>query len=571
MPSLNRNIGIGGLDQGLCLIVEGGGPQLFDIDTNEFGLKQATLRFASFEPYVYKPKRGTPCSEFISGNAMTTAVLQALPFLAAQSSRVMFNGAGEGVHMIEVLCQGAIFDDVAGLRRVFQIPVLNHGSGYTTNPAVAFAGGDVVVPATAVAHLEAETVGIANGGIHHFPGDLITLSGGTFVAPIQLLVEDTDSPTGTITAVSIPETAHGEYSIVPSNPVTGTGPRGGTATFNIIWRLSVIRVTDGGQYIGLPTVSLSGGGNPNPPGILGACIMKGDPGIERITRPINPVSTVKETVQFNVYKAAVPGGTTIHLVKAATNSLPAYTHGIYSGYDIIFGNTDGALPEIDGLTMSTGMRLLLLDGTPYAGVYAVIWPGTLTDHWILARVQELDESSQYSNTVYVQVADGDINSGKWHCTVLGGFVLNTDPLTFEFLPGDQPAVYIPEYLVTIDYRAIELHWEYVTEFRRTAPRFLRDQYVFNQWFEIIANPFTEETFDLLLDSVTAEDPNVAQLTGGIVSGHVKITPYKWLQWIKFIGVGAQFEQIEAGQFHHAIETGTIKIIGAPPIGNIITA
>src|SRR5262252_10516102 len=108
MPALNSNVGIGGLDKGLCMIPTGD-PDLFEIPVNEFGLMEATFKFATFDPLSFQPARGTKCPDFTSGNDKTTAMLALFPYLACQSSVIRWNALGDGVHGLDVVVQGAVF------------------------------------------------------------------------------------------------------------------------------------------------------------------------------------------------------------------------------------------------------------------------------------------------------------------------------------------------------------------------------------------------------------------------------------------------------------------------------
>jgi len=111
---MNRNVGIlsSAFDPGLILIpASEGDPSVCEIDTNEAGLKQTTLMFALLSGNTAaEPRRGLACSEFVSDDDNTRSVLDALPYLACQTSKRFPNGQGDGVDRIEVVVMGAIFD-----------------------------------------------------------------------------------------------------------------------------------------------------------------------------------------------------------------------------------------------------------------------------------------------------------------------------------------------------------------------------------------------------------------------------------------------------------------------------
>jgi hypothetical protein len=84
-----------------------------EIDTNEFGLKQGTLRFllANSRWPELEPVRGAKCSTFVIGNSLTESYLSGISFMAAQTKRWTHGGHCPGVGTLEVMCQGAAFHD----------------------------------------------------------------------------------------------------------------------------------------------------------------------------------------------------------------------------------------------------------------------------------------------------------------------------------------------------------------------------------------------------------------------------------------------------------------------------
>jgi hypothetical protein len=82
-----------------------------EIDTNEFGLKQGTLRFllANSRWPELEPVRATGTSDFVCGNSLTTSYLSGISFMAAQTARWTHGGSCPGVGILEVMCQGAAF------------------------------------------------------------------------------------------------------------------------------------------------------------------------------------------------------------------------------------------------------------------------------------------------------------------------------------------------------------------------------------------------------------------------------------------------------------------------------
>jgi hypothetical protein len=83
-----------------------------EIDTNEFGLKQGTLRFllGNSRWPTLEPVRGTPTDQFTTGNSITADYLYSIRFMAAQTCRWTPGGHCPGVGILEVVVQGAKFD-----------------------------------------------------------------------------------------------------------------------------------------------------------------------------------------------------------------------------------------------------------------------------------------------------------------------------------------------------------------------------------------------------------------------------------------------------------------------------
>src|SRR6266702_8644138 len=102
--SINRNVGRSATaDAGLVL------QSKTEIDRNEFGLLQATLRFDLLNANwpALDPEQGTPLSSLLAGDALTQAVFDAYGgYLGKQSSRFTRNGVKPGIGILDMLCQG---------------------------------------------------------------------------------------------------------------------------------------------------------------------------------------------------------------------------------------------------------------------------------------------------------------------------------------------------------------------------------------------------------------------------------------------------------------------------------
>lgn len=133
------------------------------------------------------------------------------------------------------------------------------GASYTSAPSVTIsspttAGG---VQATASAVMGGTgTITVTNGGSGYTVNDVLTFVGGTGSAES---VTVTAVSSGVITAVTFRFT--GQYTVVPTNPVSVTGGTGTGATFTCTWKVLSLSITNAGSgYVEQPTVTFSGGG-----------------------------------------------------------------------------------------------------------------------------------------------------------------------------------------------------------------------------------------------------------------------------------------------------------------------
>ena len=137
-----------------------------------------------------------------------------------------------------------------------------NGSGYTSIPSLAIsapttAGG---VQATATANMLLVGATVQSGGTGYTAGNTLTVVGGTGSAAI---ITVSTVSAGVITAITINSGGFGNYSVLPTNPVSVTGGTGTGATFNLTsWGLSgSFTITNAGSgYVEQPTVTFSGGG-----------------------------------------------------------------------------------------------------------------------------------------------------------------------------------------------------------------------------------------------------------------------------------------------------------------------
>lgn len=138
------------------------------------------------------------------------------------------------------------------------------GFGYTSFPSVAIsapttAGG---VQATAsVATMVNTGSAVQSGGTGYTVGDTLTVVGGTFTAAAATLT--VTSVSGSVITAATPAN-FGQYTVLPTNPVSVTGGTGTGATFNLTFGIGSapsFTITNAGSgYVEQPTVTFSGGG-----------------------------------------------------------------------------------------------------------------------------------------------------------------------------------------------------------------------------------------------------------------------------------------------------------------------
>jgi hypothetical protein len=158
------------------------------------------------------------------------------------------------------LAAGSSGVNISNGQTVTAITRTSAGSLYTSVPIVTIsapttAGG---VQATAQARVFVWSNPITTAGTGYTVGNTLTAIGGTGTA-YSFTVTSIDG-SGGITGVNIVN--FGDYTVVPTNPVTFSGGTGTGFTSNMTWTVgSTFTITNAGSgYIEQPTVSFSGGG-----------------------------------------------------------------------------------------------------------------------------------------------------------------------------------------------------------------------------------------------------------------------------------------------------------------------
>lgn len=560
-----------------------------EIDTNEFGLMQGTLKFYLLNEKWpdLEPSRGTALTGFTAGDSRTQAVFDAYgTYIGKQTSRFIRNGCAPGVGTLEVLCQGAKFTQNP-TSSITSIPVTIKGAGYSAIPTITLliTQGTEQNPAFMNVAMEMSGYSVFAGGTGYVAGDTVTASGGAWGQPIILRVV-TAGTGGSIKASDgavLSVSNRGFYSSLPSNHVATTTSGSGTgATIDFTWRVAQIVINYGGLYAGVDTgditATLSGAtGTIN--AALGTVRMgTAYPGeaIE-ITDPWKPRSTTKDTVQFFISASADANGTQVKF--ATTTDLGPANLKSVSGPILLKANTFGSYRLIvDGSPVSAGDIILVKDESrAYRnGVYVVSNPGfddpnTTAGWWVLERVAPFDAAAAFTTALNVFVQSGTTNANTtWHCDVnvttlatydteYGG---GGDSITFS-TSASATAPTITD-RVTIDYHTIDLHFEYMASRRLEKPLFIQTDYSMDDAGFIATDSSTtpDERQLLQIDSATSEsvttDPTTGLTTYSPLS--VPIARSVWQKYVKFYGTGARFEQTPAGQFYHILETASIKIV-----------
>jgi hypothetical protein len=131
------------------------------------------------------------------------------------------------------------------------------GSGYTTRPTLAFAGGGAgATQASATVTLVLISATVSAAGSGYLVGDVLTFVGGTSTSVAQVRVA---TVSGTAVA-TVTVFFNGSYTVLPSSPVAVTGGSGTGATFTFSFGLSAATITStGANYTSPPSITVVGG------------------------------------------------------------------------------------------------------------------------------------------------------------------------------------------------------------------------------------------------------------------------------------------------------------------------
>jgi hypothetical protein len=121
---------------------------------------------------------------------------------------------------------------------------------------------------------------------------------------------------------------------------------------------------------------------------------------------------------------------------ATTAALPTFTFLT----NVITASANGALPQIDGVTLVNGDRLLVKNETsanaPYNGIYVVTDVGSAEDPFILTRATDADTNIEVTAGLFTFVEEGTDNGDSgWVLTTNNPITLNTTDLAFAQFSG----------------------------------------------------------------------------------------------------------------------------------------
>lgn len=141
---------------------------------------------------------------------------------------------------------------------------------------------------------------------------------------------------------------------------------------------------------------------------------------------VTPATQAWVTAQFEALTWKAP------VRVATTTALPAYTFS--ASANTITANANGALPNIDGVALAVGDRLLLKDGAAGAdnGIYTVTSLGSAGTPFVLTRAADANVSADVVTGMATIVTAGTVNANSiFRLTTAGVIALNTTALTFS--------------------------------------------------------------------------------------------------------------------------------------------
>ena len=139
------------------------------------------------------------------------------------------------------------------------------GSGYLVSSTITMSDGTVVVVDTigGGGSVTEFTITTISSTPHTSTNDTITQSftSAELGTGFSMTIDVNNQGVFITTHKAVSELVVGEYTVLPTDPVSTTGATPGGATFNIDWGVKAVTVTDGGDgYALAPAVSFGGAG-----------------------------------------------------------------------------------------------------------------------------------------------------------------------------------------------------------------------------------------------------------------------------------------------------------------------
>ena len=152
----------------------------------------------------------------------------------------------------------------------------------------------------------------------------------------------------------------------------------------------------------------------------------------RIVRKNEVISLLDNVTGINYVKSVTLSLPEEDVVGATTANLSAaYDNGTLGVGATLTNNSTQAAFGVDGLTPSSGSRILVKDQTAALqnGIYEVTAVGDGSSNWVLTRVLDADTTNEIVIDKFVWVAGGSANGNKGYSCGAAG-TIGTDSITF---------------------------------------------------------------------------------------------------------------------------------------------
>jgi hypothetical protein len=129
--------------------------------------------------------------------------------------------------------------------------------------------------------MSVDTIRINAVGVNYYPGDVLTINGGTGTGACIIEVLETLTTPGAISSfrvistgnyITLPPTTGASATITTSAAPPGVGAIGTSATFNLTFRVNSVSIVNGGSGYSLVSVRITGGGGS---GAFGTAVVTG--------------------------------------------------------------------------------------------------------------------------------------------------------------------------------------------------------------------------------------------------------------------------------------------------------